>query len=436
MNIDHLRNQSAQDGISFLEADSRSAAELQPALRLLVITQFYPPDFAATGQLLEELVSHLNRQGVQVDVFTGQPGYAFHAADAPAREQKEGVRVRRSRMAQLFPGRIRGKALNGVVFSLRAGLNLLRASHSKDVVLLTTAPPFLPILGWLANLILGVSYVCIFYDLYPDIAVELGVISHRHWLARMWRGINRQVWLRSQGIIVLSPAMKQRIVDHCPEIESKVTIIHSWADSKRIVPLSKHENWFALKHHLTRPFTVLYSGNMGRCHDMTTILEAAKLLSHDPIQFVFIGGGAQRKVMMAKVQELGIQDNFLFLPYQDRDVLPYSLSACDLSLVSVSAGMEDLIAPSKLYPALSTGRPIAAVCPPRSYLNPLFQEAGCGSTFENGDSEGLAQFIRYLSQDQQMAVSMGRSGRRYALQHFAPDAIAQQYLKVLMRTAS
>ncbi len=47
------------------------------SLRLLILTQFFPPDFAATGQLIEELTNQLSRQDVNVNVFTGQPGYAF-----------------------------------------------------------------------------------------------------------------------------------------------------------------------------------------------------------------------------------------------------------------------------------------------------------------------------------------------------------------------
>ena len=44
---------------------------------LCVVTQFYPPDFAPTGQLIHELVSYLGNQGNSVKVFTGQPGYAY-----------------------------------------------------------------------------------------------------------------------------------------------------------------------------------------------------------------------------------------------------------------------------------------------------------------------------------------------------------------------
>lgn len=88
--------------------------------------------------------------------------------------------------------------------------------------------------------------------------------------------------------------MKQKIVGHCPEIGDKISIIHSWAKPEAIVPIAKRENWFAWKYNLVNKFTVLYSGNMDRCHDINTILEAAKELQDEPIQFVWIGGGAKR----------------------------------------------------------------------------------------------------------------------------------------------
>jgi glycosyltransferase involved in cell wall biosynthesis len=421
----------------FLEVQDHNliGIEYPIPINLSVITQFFPPDYAATGQLIEELVRQLGLQGVNVEVFTGQPGYAFQTPIAPAVEQLGRVRIKRSRIANLCPQRIRGKAINGVLFCLRSGLHLLKAYRQRNVVLLTTAPPFLPVLGYIAHLLFGLSYVCLLYDLYPDIAVELGVVPEQHWLTRIWRAINRRVWRRAKGIIVLSSDMKQRVLATCPDIADKVSVIHSWSDPKQILPIAKQENWFAHQHQLVDRFTVLYSGNMGRCHDIDTILEAAVQLKDEPIQFVFIGGGAQRDLILEQAEQMGLH-NLLFLPYQDKRVLPYSLTACDLSLVSVSPGMQDLVAPSKLYSALSAGRPIAVVCPQHSYLNQLIANANCGTTFENGDSQGLAKFIRFLSADPQLSERMGRAGRRYLQTNFTPETIARQYFRVLRRAIS
>ena len=398
--------------------------------RLTILNQFFPPDYAPTGQLLSELTTYLSQQGVQIHVFAGQPGYAFQASDAPIREHRDRVSIRRSRLARIWPNRIRGKAINGFLYSLRAGLHLIRNAHRTDQILITTAPPFLPVLGYLANLILGLSYVCLIYDLYPDVAIELGVIQPDHWIARFWHWVNRRVWSRADGIIVLSSSMKARVVDHCPEVADKVSVIHSWANPEVIFPRQKAENWFAYKYNLVEPFTVLYSGNMGRCHDAQTILDAVQLLKDDPIRFVFIGGGAKRVFFIEQVHALGLQ-NCLFLPYQDKADLPFSLTACDLSLVSVSPEAEGLVAPSKLYSALAAGRPVAAICDRHSYLTSLIHGAGCGTTFASGDDVGLAQFIRTLSQNPAIAQHMGQSGRHYLQRHFTPAHIARQYHSVL-----
>ena len=397
---------------------------------LSIITEFFPPDYAATGQLIEELVKQLEKQGVKIRVFTGQPGYAFTNDKAPALEQLGNINIQRSRSTQVWSGRIRGKAINGILFTLRSFLHIIKNVQGNDVVLLTSAPPFLSIAGYLGHLLLGFSYVCLMYDIYPDIAIALGVVNKNHWLAKFWWTINRKIWQKSKGIIVLSPTMKERVVEICPQIADKVSVIQSWGDPDFILPIAKKDNWFAKEHNLDSKFTVLYSGNMGRCHDMDTILATAQQLKNEPIQFVFIGGGPKRESFMENVNRLGLK-NFLFLPYQDKNVLPYSLTACDLSLVSIEAGLESLITPSKLYPALAAGRPIGAICPKNSYLRQLVADGGFGASVDNGDSNSLSMFILKLKSDRQMAEKMGNASRQYLQSHFTLEIIAKQYIKAL-----
>jgi glycosyltransferase involved in cell wall biosynthesis len=397
---------------------------------LSIITEFFPPDYAATGQLIEELVKQLEKQGVKIRVFTGQPGYAFTNDQAPALEQLGNINIQRSRSTQAWSGRIRGKAINGILFTLRSFLHIIKNVQGNDVVLLTSAPPFLSIAGYLGHLLLGFPYVCLMYDIYPDIAIALGVVNKNHWLAKFWWTINRKIWQKSKGIIVLSPTMKERVVEICPQIADKVSVIQSWGDPDFILPIAKKDNWFAKEHNLDSKFTVLYSGNMGRCHDMDTILATAQQLKNEPIQFVFIGGGPKRESFMENVNRLGLK-NFLFLPYQDKNVLPYSLTACDLSLVSIEAGLESLITPSKLYPALAAGRPIGAICPKNSYLRQLVADGGFGASVDNGDSNSLSMFILKLKSDRQLAEKMGNASRQYLQSHFTLEIIAKQYIKAL-----
>ena len=401
--------------------------------KVSIITQFYPPDHAATGQLIEELARQLSEQNIEIQILTGQPAYGGEKQKiAPPREKQKNIAVRRSLTSRFLPKRLRGRAINGLLFCLRSGLRLLKPSYRGDVILLTTEPPYLLIVGYFAKLILNLPYVCLLYDLYPDVAVSLNVISKKHWLTRFWNWINAKIWKNAQGIIVLSSTMKDRIVAKCPEIADKITVIHSWSDPNHVTPQPKANNPFAIKHNLVKPFTVLYSGNMGRCHDMETIMATAWELKDDPVQFVFIGGGAKYdQCYQTVIQEWELR-NCLFLPFQPKKDLPNSLTACDLSLVTISEGMEGLVAPSKLYGILAAGRAVAAVCEEHSYLCDLLSEAGCGKTFVNGDSQALADYIRFLANNPEKVETMGKAGRHYLETHFTPEVIAKQYSQVLL----
>lgn len=426
MVLTNLSNQLSLNGEKYLD---------RQLCNLSIITEFFPPDYAATGQLIEELATQLEQQNIKIEVFTGQPNYAFSISKAETLEQRGNMRVQRSRSTQVWSRRIRGKTLNGVLFTVRAFLHIIKNIRRHDLFLLTSAPPFLQIAGYLANrLCFGkVSYLCLIYDLYPDIAVNLGVVAEDHWIVKIWQSINRQIWKQAKGIIVLSAGMKERVSSLCPEVADKISVIHSWSDPEAIVPMEKKDNWFAQKHDLVSKFTVLYSGNMGRCHDLGTIMETAKQLQSEPIQFVFIGGGPKLDSVVETVNQWQLT-NCLFLPYQDKEVLPYSLTACDLSLVSVDVGLDSLVAPSKLYSALAAGRPVAVICSEQSYLRQLIAKGKCGISVNNGDSQGLTDFIRWLAHNPESAAEMGQASRHYLESCFTPKIIAEEYLQVLIKS--
>ena len=396
---------------------------------LTIVNQFFPPDYAATGQLIEELAYELNGNFDRVEVFTGQPAYAFQRDNLPQWENNQGLSIRRSKSVSFGYGRIRGKALSGFIFFLQTALYLLGHASRRQLVLLTTAPPFLPLLGYFVNLFCKMPYICLLYDLYPDVAIELNVIPKNHWLTKFWDFCNYLTWKKASAIIVLSSTMKDRIIKKCPRIADKIVVIHNWSDSKKIKPIPKADNWFAQEYNLVDQFTVMYSGNMGRCHDMNTLLDAMIILRNTQIQFVFIGGGDKLKYLKSQVAKLNLT-TCSFLPYQTKENLPFSLTACDVSIVSIDEKMDGLVAPSKLYSALAAGTPIAAICPKHSYLKNLLANANCGETFINGDSAGLATYLEKLSQNPQLVKKLGKSGREYCLEHYTLKKIAQDYLKL------
>ena len=398
---------------------------------ITIVTQFYPPDYAATGQFVHELASALVGKGYPVSIFTGKPGYAFKEADAPREEWKEGVLVRRTRASQISPKRIRGKVINSIFFWLRSAIKLRNKVARGSHLLITSAPPYLGLVGWFYHKIFGHAYSCLIYDVYPEVAVRLNIVQPDHWIVRLWEAINTKVWRRACTLIVLSEPMKQILVAKNPEFADKIHVIHSWADPDLIKPIPKDHNWFAKENGLDRNFTVLYSGNLGRCHDEITILSCLYLLKDEPgIKFVFIGNGAGSAPIRESI-ETGDLPNVLMMPYQEREVLPYSLTACDLSLVSLKPNMDGVVAPSKFYGILAAGRPVAAICDKDSYLTELVAEGNCGQCFVNGDAQGLADYIRQLRDHPDRVENFGKNARSYFEQNFTLEKAVPLYLEAL-----
>jgi glycosyltransferase involved in cell wall biosynthesis len=401
--------------------------------RLTLVSQFFPPDFAATGQLLDDLTARLAAQGLQVQILTGMPAYAYNCGEAERIEFQPNRCIRRTKATRFWPMRIRGRAFNGILFCLRITLRLLRYSRRGDLILYTTEPPYLPLLGWLLHRLTRTPYLVLLYDLYPDVLVELGVLSAHHWLVRLWRQFNRWVFANAQELIVLSEPMAERVRAHAPAAAAKLTVIPSWADPDQIRPLAKPANWFVQKHQLAERFTVLYSGNQGRCHDLVTVLAAALLLRHDPdVQFLFIGKGPQHQRLLQLVHDWGLS-NCRFLPYQELCDLPYSLAAADLALVTLSIEAEGLVAPSKLYGHLAAGTPIAAITPANSSLRQLVEREGCGRWFANGNADDLAAWIAELKADPAQASACGRAARTLLERTATPALVTAQYRELIER---
>ncbi len=403
--------------------------------RLTVVSQFFPPDFAATGQLLDDLTRRFATRGLQVQVFTGMPAYAFNTPDAERLTFEPNRCIRRSLASRLWPQRIRGRAINGLIFCLRVAVRLLRAARRGDLLLYTTEPPYLPVVGWLVHRLTGTPYLLLLYDLYPDVLVELDVLPAEHPLVRIWRHLNGLVLRDAAELIVLSEPMAERVRQHAPlpasTLNAKLHIIPSWADPALIEPRPRDSNWFVLRHHLQHSFTVLYSGNQGRCHDLVTLLGAALMLRHDSqIRFLFVGKGPQNARLRKLVHDWGLT-NCTFLPYQDLDALPYSLTAAHLAVVSLGIEAEGLVAPSKLYGHLAAATPIAAITPASSYLRQLVEQHHCGRWFANGDADGLATWIRHLATHPTEAAAFGRAARDLLLTTASPDLITRRYLDVV-----
>jgi glycosyltransferase involved in cell wall biosynthesis len=284
---------------------------------------------------------------------------------------------------------------------------MLRRLPAPDVIVAMTTPPLIAATGLGARR-KGTKLVYWVQDLYPEIAVAFGAIRESALHTRTMAAVSRRVMQGSARVVVLGEAMKERVVN-AGALRDRVSVVPNWADGNVVSPVPHESN--ALRGDLApgASFVVLYSGNIGRAHDVSTMVGAARRLAErKDIAFVFQGEGNKRAEL-----ELGTRGlpNVRFAPYQPRERLAESLSAADLHLITLSPSVAGLLEPSKLYGIMAAGRPALYVGPDRSEVARTILAERMGAWVANGDVEGLVVAITARVEDRVACREEGTRAR-------------------------
>lgn len=407
---------------------------------VILVTQYFHPDTSANSTILTELAIGLADRGVDISVLTTQPSYASsdRAANVPDQEEYRGVSIHRVYATRFNKNEsIAHRMANELSFFIMATLYLLRRRRS-GILLLPTAPPFLPILGWILDRIRGYSYVPIIYDLYPDMAVELGYLGEDGLLYSIWNRLNAIVYPRADCVITIGETMEETLVQKYGQT-CTTTVIHNWEDGEFITPRDKEDNEFAIEHGLVDQLTVLYSGNLGLHHDLESVVAAADQLEqsyHDgPFTFLFIGEGGKKPTLEAMVDERDVT-TVSFLPYQSRDVLPKSLTCGDVALVTMEEGVEGLCVSSKFYTALASGQAVLAIANPDSEIGRIIDRTNCGIRVDPDSPGQIVEAVSFWLQNPTEAEEMGENARALFDTEFSMDSSIDEYYEVLESIAS
>src|SRR5436190_16089882 len=218
----------------------RSRRPAPSAARLLLVNQHYYPDVASTGQHLTDLAEHLAREGYAVEVLTGRGKYVAGKMDAPAREIRNGVAIKRLRTTSFGRGSHLGRLVDYLSFYMRVLAALLFGRRRDGVIFLTT-PPLLGFLGAIAKLLRGQRYGVWSMDLHPDAEVASGMLRKGSVVAKLLEWANATGYRNADFVIDLGSYMKDRIVAKGVPVERTHTV-PVWSAKDEIVPIPREEN--------------------------------------------------------------------------------------------------------------------------------------------------------------------------------------------------
>jgi colanic acid biosynthesis glycosyl transferase WcaI len=399
--------------------------------RLIFVNRFFFPDHSATSQILSDLAFHLAAAGRDVHIVTSTQTYDDAKATLPVSEIINGVHVHRVPSTGFGRSGLLGRSIDYLSFYRSTWQCLVALAQPGDMIVAKTDPPLTSIIALAAARRKGARLVNWLQDIYPETATELGVPLMRGPLVAMLIALRNRSLRHAEATVVIGGLMGRK-VELLGAPPARVRVIPNWCNDGDIRPIAQSENPLRQAWGLAGKFVLGYSGNLGRAHEFQTVLAAAKLLRNDPhIAFLMIGGGKRFDELARAVKEEGLTSSFRFMPYQEQKMVRYSLAVADLHWLSLNPKLEGLLVPSKLYGIAAAGKPIIVIADKRGEIAPLVEQYGCGVVIEPGDSVGLTDALRSLSNAPETVSEMGRKARTMLDMHFTRKKALERWNELL-----
>ena len=401
-------------------------------MRILVVNQYFHPDQSSTAQILTELCEDLAGHH-RVTVVCGKPSYSpvedRGGRKLLARERYGDIEILRTWSTSFSRHSIAGRLTNYATYLASSLVGVLRAER-PDVIFTMTDPPVVAAVAMVASKLRRVPFVYTNQDIFPDVALELGVLREGP-VATVLRRLNAMLRASASVVVAIGRDMERRL-QRLGTPADKIRVIPNWADTAAIRPLDGPST-FRTEQGWDDRFVVMHSGNVGLSQDLDALLGAADILRDDPeILFAIVGEGGSK----AHLQRLAAQRNLtnvVFLPYQPKADLSGSLGAADLHFIGLHSGVEGAIVPSKMYGIMAAGRPFLAAIAAGSETDLLLGEVECGLRVEPGNPGAIADGIRHARKLDLDA--MGARGRRAVEERYDRRIATAAYRSLLEEIA-
>jgi len=207
----------------------------------------------------------------------------------------------------------------------------------------------------------------------------------------------------------------------------KKLLFPNWVDTKSIYPLKVASSYRANLKISDDTVVVLYSGNMGEKQGLEIIIQAAKELKNENIQFIMCGSGVALEGLKNLAKDL---KNVLWLSLQPFERFNEFLNIADIHLLPQKTGVSDLVMPSKLTGMLASGRPIIATADVDTQVEKVVQR--CGVVVSPGNSMEFTRSIKMLSENIELRESLGVKAREYADNNLQYEVIMKKFEKELL----
>lgn len=406
-------------------------------MRILYVSQYFPPEMGAPAARVYELSRSWVGMGHEVTVLTGFPHHPTgvvppeYRGEFTRKERVDGIDVLRVPIYASANAGVLKRSFSYFSYAL-SSMSIGAALTNRPDVLIATSPQMLTALSgaWLSTL-KRVPYVFEIRDLWPQSIVAVGAMKQESAAIRILEVLERYLYRRADHLVTVTDSFVGELTEKGVPA-GKIDVVKNGVDLQLFRPRPRD---LELRRELGVPedaFVSLYVGTHGMAHGLGTILEAARLLRDDPRhRFVLVGEGADKRALKERADALGLK-SILFVDQQKRERIPRFLAAADVALVLLKdKPLFKTVLPSKIFEIMGAGR--AIVLGVQGEARAVVEDAGAGVAIAPESATQLAATLRGLIGQRSRLSDMGLAGRTFVEMNYSRSALAQKYLAVLER---
>lgn len=397
-------------------------------MRILIASQYFPPEITAGANRLRAFAAGLARRGHEVEVVcevpshpTGviAPGYGGRFID---RRRMDGFEVSyvwvRATPSKSFRARLTNYA------SYAASAAIAGAARRRPDVILASSPPLS--VGSVGAALAGrhrVPWVLDVRDLWPEVAVVVGEIGPGRLLSFAER-LERRLYASADAVTVTTENFRRVVGERGGAGKTKV--IRNGAAGEFLAAGAAPPDPAALESlgagDPGARFTWAYAGNLGIAQGLESAVEAARELG-EGYRLLLVGEGPRREALRRLAAELPPGRVELFGPVPSARAAAI-LRAADALLVPLAAtpGLGGFV-PSKLFEYAAVGRPLVLAA--GGEAAELAGRAGAALCVPPEDSAAIAAAVRDLSEDSGLRERLSLAARRFGEEHSRERAVEE-----------
>jgi glycosyltransferase involved in cell wall biosynthesis len=405
-------------------------------MRILILTQYYPPEVGAAQNRLSRLAAYLREAGHTVTVLTALPNYptgSIHEGyknRLVVREVLDGVSVIRTWLYTKQGLRFVGRLAQYLSFSILACVVSVVNISRQDIVIAECPSLFTGMAGWLISKMKRAKFALNVSDLVTDGAVALGMLKNGTLISMSLRA---EKFLYTHAYLITGQT--QGIVDtiRTRTPRTPVALITNGVDPEfftraKALLVKERENG----ETLSGKFIVGYAGLHGLAQGLETVVEAARLLRDDvDIEFHLYGDGPKKQELIRLSKEGQIQNITFFSP-QPAKRMPEIFVSFDVMLVPLkNLPIHRGAIPSKLLEAMAAAVPILLLA--EGEAKNIVQQAECGVVLAPENPQLLAEAVRELYHNDSLRKRLGQNGQQYSYRHYNCQRINKRFEGLLAK---